>query len=65
MTEREKTIALYNLRLATRALRRAFDAAPDLRLSRVMTALAEELARIVDELVELGEHPARRPERLA
>jgi len=30
-----------------------------------MTALAEELARIVDELVELGEHPARRPERLA
>ena len=39
--------------------------APDLRLSRVMTALAEELARIVDELVELGEHPARRPERLA
>ena len=64
MTQREKTIALYNLRLATRNLHRAFNAAPDPRLIRVMTALAEELGRIEDEPVEPDEQhhsvPGRR-----
>jgi len=56
LTGREKTLALYNLRLAALYLHRAFNAAPDPRLIRVMTALAEELTRIEDEPVEPGEH---------